>query len=89
MKIHQLEQILENFSKCPHDSPFWFTVGGEAFFKLGGGGGQGIFQSGLRGGEPFFQGNILYIRENERNTLPITGIHFSLSNMNCHMNGPC
>ena len=26
MKIHQLEQILENFSKCPHDSPFWFTV---------------------------------------------------------------
>ena len=29
MKIHQLEQILENFSKCPHDSPFWFAVGGE------------------------------------------------------------
>ena len=33
MKIHQLEQILENFSKCPHDSPFWFTVTSPLLFS--------------------------------------------------------
>ena len=63
-----------------------YSGGGKAFFKLGGGGGKAFFKVDGRGGEPFFQGNLLHIRENERDTLPIICDHFSLSNMNCHFN---
>ena len=44
---------------------------GEGIFQARWRGGQGIFQIGWREGEPFFQGNILYIRENEHDTLHI------------------